>query len=193
MSDFVTIVNDKLWEEYLKERQKGADTPEMVEKFPMNVETGEVFRNKFRTERLPFEKSPDGAMEATEKDKWLEILPSEITGEFDVRIRAMSTIPVSQALEEARVLETFNLTAQLPYTDLYKAQRNLYKSRHVDPDEWMIPEEQIMKTQEQAQAGAEMQGEAQGGGVPTVVPPSKLEQPAARGGISSQFAKSLGV
>ena len=195
------VMDEKLFKEYEAEREKGAEKLNFIQKFPKNEETGEVFRNQFKEERLPLEKTGEGNIEASDDDKWLEISPEEIKGEFDVRVKAMSTIPLSQTLAASQALETFNIIAQLPYTDLYRAEKNILKARDQDPDDWMKTEEEVVQTQEDAENPPQQTpgsferdvGGKPNGGAPTQVAPGKLEQPAAGRGISSQISNALKV
>ena len=145
------IIDKKLYDEYLEERKNG-ETTELTQKFPVDEE-GKIYRNEYRTERMPIEKNEKGEAMMSEKDKWIEILPDDNEGEFEYNIRAMSTIPMSQTLEEAKALETFNIVMQLPYTDLFKSEKEVLKARRQDPDNWMKTDEDVIKTQEEAQGG----------------------------------------
>lgn len=207
--DFDTVVDEKLWSEYLNERQaQGGETVGMIEKYPLDEATGALYKNNYKQERLPAEQGIDGQMQTTPKDRWLEVTPEEIRGEFDVRIRAMSTLPISHALDQARALETFNIVAQLPYTDIHKAEKTLLKARRDNPDDWMLTDEQIAQTQQQAETGAQAvaamgmeqeQGKGKkqtgssNGGSPKMIQPEKLQNQSASGGMSAQFLKPLGA
>lgn len=192
-----TILDEKLYAEYQQERQRlGENSPQFISKFPSDPTTGVIFRSQFRSERLPLEKTAQGEVQPTPQDSWMEITPEEIEGEYDVKIRAFSTLPDSKALEESRALETFNLIAQLPYTDIYKAQQRLLKKRGEDPDEWMQSQQEIIQKQQQAaqmqqmgippnQGGQPIPTEAPGG-APTQVPSNSLEMPASSQGLSAQ-------
>lgn len=185
------ILDEKLWQEYQEEKQQvGADSIGLIQRFPEDELTGAVFRNQFKEERLPLEKGAKGEVMPSENDQWLEISPEEIRGEYDVRIRAMSTIPVSQALEETRTLETFQLIMPLPYTDIYKAQQNLLKKRGHNPDEWMKSKEEIMEQQQAAMGAAEMgMAGAEGMGEES----SEQGQPQLqKTAIGGQFANAFG-
>lgn len=191
------ILDEKLWQEYNEERAKlGENSLEFINKFPSDDVTGAVFRNQFRTERLPLEKAEDGTMAMSKQDQWLEITPEEIKGEYDIRVRAMSTIPVSQALEEARALETFQIVAPLPNTDIYKAERTLLKSRGDDPDDWMKTEEEIIQAQQAAQQEAQLldqEGQAaQAAGIPTEGANPMQMEPPAQTQAGNSFSKAFG-
>jgi hypothetical protein len=198
MDELGNIVNEKLWQEYLAERQKLGDTAQLRFKFPIS-DTGAIYRNIYRTERMAFEKTREGELQPSPVDKFLEITPDEIEGEYDVKIIAMSTLPLSKELQASRALETFNIVAKLPYTDLYQAEKTLLKARDEDPDDWMKPEEQIIQTQQLAeQARGVLQAEAPNipppnttGGAETLVPPNQLEQPASSQGLSAQVSQAL--
>ena len=190
------VVNEKLWKEYQVERGKLAGTPEFMQKYPED-DDGIIYRNQFKTVKLPFEKDKEGETEQGGKGMYLEITPEEIRGTYDVAIKAMSTIPMSQTLREAQAMETFNLVMALPYTDLYKAQQNVLKARNIDPDLWMKSEEEIMETQEQAQMGGMMGAEA---GRPVANSFSRdvggqpmPKVPTSAGAIPSQISKDLGM
>jgi len=199
VDNFGNVIDDKLFEEYMDGKNDNPEDEGFLEKFPTNDNTGEVFRNEFKTERLPLEKDREGGIIATEQDKFMEVTPSEIRGEYDIKVKAMSTIPISKSLEESRALETFNIIAQLPYTDIYKAERNLLKARGQDPDDWMMSQDQIQQNQQQAQGAPppegggmpEGMGELMQGGAPKLVPGNELEQPASSQGLSSQVSNSL--
>jgi hypothetical protein len=199
--DFGNIIDEDLLNEYLEEKGKGSEI-EFAQKFPTNEATGEMFRNEFKQERLSFEKTNEGEIEPSEQDNLMEVTPSmlgiegdEIRGDYDVRIRAFSTIPMSKSLEESRALETFNIVAPLPDTDIYKAEKTLLKRRNEDPEEWMKSEEDVMMTQAMAAQGGMMGEEMPEGpqteGAPTLVPPNELEQPASAGGLSSQLTPPM--
>lgn len=159
VNDFGGVVDTELFAEFQQLTQTlGADNMETIQKFPQIPETGEIFRNQYRKERLGLKKDEKGEYENSPQDKLLEIIPAEIEGDFDVKVRAFSTIPVSQSLEQAKAAETFNLIAQMPYTDVYKAEERLLKSRKEKPEDWMIPQEQIIQTQEAASQASEAEG-----------------------------------
>lgn len=198
------IIDEKLWNEYRQELAMNGQTRSMIQKYPEDQETGMLYRNFFKEERLPLEKTPEGETIPSEKDQWLEITPDEIDGEYDVRIKAFSAIPMSKTLEEARALETFNLFAKMPYVDLYKLMKNTLQKRGEDPDDVLVNEQQIMQQQQEADQTRQMQGQMQadqqsqeqqiammkaGGG--KVVPQEEVQQPAAMGGLSPQITQSL--
>jgi hypothetical protein len=160
VDDFGGIVDEELHQEYMQAKQElGPNSMEFIQKFPEIEETGEVFRNEFKKERLGVEKDEKGEYENSEQDKLMEILPAEIEGEFDVRVRAFSTIPVSHSMEQAKIAETFNIIAQMPYTDIFKAEERLLKSRKEKPEDWMMSQEQIQQNQEAAGEAAEAEGQ----------------------------------
>lgn len=196
VDDANNVIDDELFQEYVAMAgQHGLNSTELIQKFPSNPATGEVFKNEFQVERLSMEKTNEGEIQPTEQDKWLEITPSEVRGDYDVRIRAFSTLPLSQALEESKALETFNIVAKLPYTDIYKAQKQVLKARNEDPDDWMMDEQQIMQNQQQAAMAPPMDENGQPipmeGGAETMVPPQNLEQPASSQGLSQQISQAI--
>lgn len=187
VNELGTVVDGELFQEYQQERQRlGSESPEFINLFPEDDDSGVLYRNFFREERLPLQKTEDGEVEVTDQDQWLEITPEEIRGEYDCRIRAMSTIPVSQALEEARALETFQLVYQLPYTDLLKAQKAVLKARGDDPKDWMKTDEEIAQTQQMAQEAAQM------GAVPEEGPAPRAPQPQQSSSVGNSFSKAFG-
>lgn len=158
VNEFGGIINPELYAEYLKDLQElGPNDMKYIQKYP-TLEDGSLARNQFKKERLGVAEDEKGEYENAKEDKLLEILPSEIEGDFDVRVRAFSTIPVSQSLEQSKAAETFQMIAQMPYTDLYKAQERLLKSRKEKPEDWMKTEEEIMETQDLAAQAQEQQG-----------------------------------
>lgn len=193
------ILDPKLWEEYnATKASKGENDIDFIQRFPADDVTGVVYRNQFKKERLPVEKTDKGEVEFSENDQLFEVAPAEIRGDYDVRVRATSMIPLSQALEESKALETYNIIAQNPYTDLYKATSRLLKKRNEKPDDWLQSKEEIIEKQQSAMAaqeqgmlpdeGAPMEGMQ---GAETVVPPNQLEQPAAGPGLSQQVSNAL--
>lgn len=137
----------------------------------------------YREVRLPFEKGENGEIIPTEQDNFFQITPDDMRGEFDIKIKPMSTIPISEELEKQRKLQLFNIIAQAPYTDIYKAQQEVIKAFGESPDDWMKTEEDIIAGQQQADQGAAMramQGE-QGtpipneGGAPSVIPQEETQ------------------
>ncbi len=169
------ITDESLFRKYLEERAKlGSDNVGFINKYPEDLETGVVFQNNYKQTRLALNKAEDGGYEPSDQDQWLEITPEEIRGEYDVSVKAMSTIPTSQALEEAKAMETFNLVVNLPYTDIYKSQERLLKMRGENPEDWMKSEQEILEQQQQAQMAQQM------GAVPGEVPaqePVESQQP----------------
>lgn len=153
------VIDPALLQEYnTLKAQVGPDSMELAQKFPQVEDSPQMFKNEFKTERLGVQKDAQGEYANSETDKLLEILPAEIEGDFDVRVRAYSTIPVSQAMEQQKAAETFQMIAQMPYTDIYKAEKHLLKTRKEKPEDWMMDEQQIQQQQQQAdQAKAEQQ------------------------------------
>jgi hypothetical protein len=186
------ISDQKLYTEYQAELAKsGADNPAFIQRFPSDPATGMVFANKYREERLPFEKGQQGEIQPSQSDNWMEVTPADIEGEYDVRIRAMSTIPPSRALDESRALETFNLIAKLPYTDIYKSQKRMLNKRGEDPADWMMDDQLIMAQQQAAQMAPMMGGpqpEQPEQGASTLVPQGQLENPASSQGLAGQIS-----
>lgn len=201
------ILEPKLWEEYMAER--GQSPQNLAYKFPEDLNTGELYKNTFRTERMKLEKTPEGEVKPAETDQYLEIMPEEVYGEYDVKVQAFSTLPMSKTLEASKALETLNIFAKLPYVDMYALEKWTMEKRGDPADKLLQSEEQIMQQQQEAEQARQAQGmmEAQqregemaleqqkivakGGG--TVVPPAELEQPAARGGVSSQISNAINV
>jgi len=168
-----TILDQKLWDEYQAGlAQLGPDNLDQIQKFPSDPVTGVVFRNQFKTERLPLQKDTQGAVQYSDQDKLMEITPEEIRGEYDVKVRAMSMIPLSKTLEAQKALETFNIVAQNPYTDLYKATSRLLKKRDEKPDDWLQSKDQIIQQQQAA-----MQAPPTGTPVPPGQQPTTPEVP----------------
>ena len=188
------VVDEKLWMEYVQERERlGSNATALIQKFPMNEMNGEIFKNSFREERLPFEKDENGEMLPTETDQFLEITPEEIEGEFDIKIRAFSTIPMSKELEAAKALEDFNLFVKMPYVDVYKLEKDTLRKRGRDPDDILFTEEQIAQQQQAADQARSMMPppEEEAGGAEKVVAPSEVQSPSASAGVSSQMSQSM--
>ena len=165
----------------------------VLEKF-MNfiVQKQERFIPIYRNVRLPLEKGENGEIGPSERDNFFEISEDDLRGEFDIKIRPMSTLPVSEELTRQRKLQLFNIIAQAPYTDIFKAEREIVKAFDEEPDDWLMSEEQIMMQQQKAAMAQQMQAEALGaepvpqegpagpeGGAPTVVPESQATPEAA--------------
>jgi hypothetical protein len=201
------IIEPQLWEEYLAER--GQQTQGLAYKYPEDLQTGELYKNTYRSERMKLEKTPEGETQPTEQDQYLEITPEEISGEYDVKIKAFSTLPMSKTLEASKALETLNIFAKLPYVDLYALEKWVMEKRG-DPSEKLLQtEEQIIQEQQQAdqarqqeammQAQQAEQEEAMGHAelaekkANTVVSATELEQPASRGGISGQINQAVKI
>jgi len=163
VNEFGAVIDPKLHEEFMAAKESlGEDNIEFAQKFPQ-MENGEVYRNQFRKERLGVKKDEKGEYENDKSDKLMEILPVEVEGEYDVRVRAFSTIPVSQSLTEARTAETYGLIAKSPYVDAFKADTRLLKSRKEKPEDWLKTEDDIMQEQEEAQQVAGQEGEMEQG------------------------------
>jgi hypothetical protein len=159
VDEFGAVIDPKLLQEFndLK-AQVGPDSMELIQKFPQVEGTPQMFKNEFKTERLGVQKDTNGEYTNSEQDQLIEILPAEIQGSFDVRVRAYSTIPVSQAMEQQKTAEIFQMISQMPYTDIYKAEKRLLKTRKEKPEDWMMDEQAIQDQQAQAdQAKAEQQ------------------------------------
>ncbi len=166
------IVDQKLWNEYQEgQAMYGAENIDQIQKFPSDPVTGVVYRNQFKQERLPLQKDSNGAMQYSDQDKLIEVTPAEIRGEYDVKVRAMSMIPLSKTLEASKALETFNIVAQNPYTDLYKATSRLLKKRDEKPDDWLQSKDQIIQQQQIAAQ------QAQGAPIPPEQQPLPNEAP----------------
>ena len=138
----------------------------------------------YRQIRVPMQRAENGEVVMTEEDNFFEIDPGEMSGEFDVKIRPMSTIPISEELEKQRKLQLYNIIAKAPYTDAYKAEAQIVKAFGEDPKDWMMTEEQIMQQQQQAmqqqqaeQAMAAMQEIPDEGqqGASTVIPQTETQ------------------
>ena len=127
---------------------------------------------EFRTVRLPFEKSESGEITPTEKDNFFEITDDDLRGEYDIKIRPMSTLPVSEELVRQRKLQLFNIIAQAPYTDIYKAEREIVKAFNENPDDWLMGEDQIVAQQQKASESQAMMQQPlpEEGGAPSVIP-----------------------
>lgn len=152
---------------------------------------------EYRTVRVNV-KEKKGVFEESEKPNYMEITPTLLFEEPDIKIKHLSTIPVSKALEEQRSMQTFSMVASLPYTDIYKAERNILKTRGEDPDDWMISEEEIIKTQKMARGFTTGEGE-KGEGKPVERIAQGTDQGIAetpvqqkKSGIFSQMMSKLG-
>lgn len=196
------VIDEGLWQEYQAEKAKNGETLSNIYKYPQSQVPGDmtVYRNQFKTERMPFQTGANGEPMASESDQYLEITPAETRGNYGIKVRAFSTIPLSKALDESKAIETFNMTAQLPYTDLYKSESWMLKARGIDPDEIMIPEQQIIDTQNQAAQARSMGAVAPDGGQPgqpvpseagPLMPPKQAQQPAASQGLSAQMTPNM--
>lgn len=89
--------------------------------------------------------------EPSEKFSYIEVTPDLLFEEPDIKIKHLSTIPFSKALEEQRMIQTFSLNMKLPYTDIYKAQVRLNRCLGEDPEDWMMSEKEIIQMQKDAQ------------------------------------------
>ncbi len=120
---------------------------------------------------------------------------------------------MSKALESAKALETFNIIAPLPDTDIHKAEKTLLKKRGDDPDEWMKDDQTIIQEQQQAQQGQQGNNpqpslDQNGQPIPvegpptdqaninqqqpgTLVPPSQLTSPGSSSGFGAQMSQAL--
>lgn len=184
------LIDEKLWQEYLAERAQMGESPQLTQMFPQDNQTGALYRNFYKEERLPLEKTPEGETMASEQDKWMEITPSEISGEYDVKIRAFSTVPMSKALEEARAMEDFQMFFDKPYVDVYKLEKETLQARGRDPDDILMSEEQIIQQQQQAEMARSMMPPVGADGKPQ---PSgqPVNQPIPNEGLSQQISQAL--
>ena len=168
--------------------------PERVEKvveesvvarfFDFITQRSQSFVPQFRSIRLPLEKGANGEITPSNKDNFFEITDDDLRGEYDIKIRPMSTLPVSEELTRQRKLQLYNIIAQAPYTDAYKAEREIVKAFDEEPDDWMMSEEEIIAQQEKAAEQQQMQaqmeamgaepvpteGSTPAGGAPKVIP-----------------------
>lgn len=189
------IVDQELWDEYMKSLNKGV-TPDVEDKFPMDDKTGTIYRNKFRERRLSLEKNPQtNEMAPSDKANHVEITPSMIRGEFDVKIKAMSTVPLSKELIAQKKSQLFGQIAQLPNTDIMKAEKQLIRSSDERVEDWMKDEQQVQQEQQAADQqrqsenqqqdatqqpgpdGQPPQGGAPGGPPPPGQPPTQMGPP----------------
>ena len=151
--------------------QQVYSTPERIEKI-VGFDGFEDFQIKFRQLRLPLEKNKQGEIAPSQKDNFFEITPDDLRGEYDIKIRPMSTIPISEELEKQRKLQLFNIIAPTPYVDIYKASIELVKAFNEDPEDWLMNEEEIINIQQKAK-GQPLPQESQvpiEGGAPTIIP-----------------------
>ena len=130
--------------------QQVYSNPVRVEKI-IGREGMEDYVNYYRQVRMPFEKQENGEIAMTDKDQFFTVEPEDLLGEYDVKIRPMSTLPISEELERQRKLQLFNIIARAPYTDVYKAEAEIVKAFGEEPDDWLMSEEQIIGQQQQAQ------------------------------------------
>jgi len=134
--------------------------------FATDQESGDVFKKEFRRVRLPFSKKPEGTLEFTGEEQIITLTPEDVRFSADVKVVARSTIPVSKALMQKQKLDMFSLIAQLPYTDIKKAQENIVKTYDEKPRDWMMSDEQIALQQQLAAAGPGSPGGSPGGQKP---------------------------
>ena len=167
----------------------------VIEKFLgfFTTQKREHFVPQFRNIRLSLQKGENGEVTPSDSDNFFEITDDDLRGEYDVKIRPMSTLPVSEELTRQRKLQLFNIIAPAPYTDIYKAQREIVKAFDEEPDDWLMTEEQIMMQQQKAARLQAMQAEAEAlgaepipqeggsveGGAPTVIPQRETTPEAA--------------
>ena len=144
------------------------------------------FVPQYRNIRLPLQKGQNGEIQPSETDNFFEITEDDLRGEYDIKIRPMSTLPVSEELTRQRKLQLYNIIAQAPYTDVYKAQREITKAFDEDPEDWLMNEEEIMMQQEQAKLQQQMMAEqammqeTPEGGAPKVIPQEEVEPSQAQ-------------
>lgn len=146
------IVDPTLFQEYLEEigKEKG-NASQLVDKFPQE-KNGTTYRNHYRERRLAMETDPEtNELSPSDEASHVEITPSMIRGEFDVKIKALSTVPISKELLRQQKLQLFGAIVKLPYTDIYKAQRQIVKTFGEKPDDWMKDKQQIQQEQQKAQ------------------------------------------
>lgn len=153
-------------------------------------EKGMEVLESYRKVRLPLEKEKGEYEESTEENIF-EITPDELMNTPDIKVKHMSMMPVSKALIRQEKLQFYSLISQNPYTDAYKAYRNLSEAFEEDPEDWMKSENDIIKEQQEAKqtmVGDEGVGDTTGGKVATPTEGGTAEIPAG-GGEQSTFKK----
>lgn len=123
----------------------------------------------YRNIRLPLKTEGKGFAEATTETA-IEITPDRLMSEPDIKIKHLSTIPISKALERQKIMQFYAIIGNHPYTDTFKAFENICRAWEEDPEDWRKSEEAIIQEQQQAQGamtGLEAQEKGpldQGGG-----------------------------
>jgi len=121
-------------------------------------EKGMEVLTEYRKVRLPVE-IKEGKVSPSTKENIVEITPSQLMAEPDIKIKHMSMMPISKALEKQDTIQFYSLIASHPYLDAYKAFRNLCEAFEEDPEIWMKTEQDIIQEQQMAQQ-AQMGGGA---------------------------------
>jgi len=97
----------------------------------------EKYESEYREVRMKLKKvDVDGETRyrKTEKDNFFEVTPDDIRGNFDVKIRPMSTIPVSKALEDQQFADFFIRHAGNPHIDMRKLTEEDLKRKGLPMD-----------------------------------------------------------
>lgn len=161
------IIDPKLWQEYQQER---AANPESAQnKFPEDKD-GTVYRNEYRQVRMNVDRNAQNQeLTPGATSQFKEVSPDEIRGDFDIKIKAMSTLQVSKELARQQTLQYAQLILPLPYTDIYKWEKMVSKVMDQDPQDWMKDDALIMDQQQKAQQA--QQAGVQG--APSATPPQQ--------------------
>ena len=149
---------------------------------------------EYRKVRLPVEQKGERII-PSEKENIIEITPSTLMAEPDIKIKHMSMMPISKALQKQETMQLYSIIGSHPYIDTYKAARNVCEAFEVDADDWLRTEEDIAKQQQAAQgAMTGMEGMAKGPvGAPTGAPtggpagtaaPTRTTVPTEAGGAT---------
>lgn len=164
------------------------------------IQEGGIEILKYREVRLPIEKKEEGFVPST-KEEVFEINPDYLMNEPDIKIKHLSMMPISKALVKQEKMQFYSLVGNHPYTDTYKAVRNLCEYWEEDPDDWLMSEETIANMQQQAKgAMTGMEGleksPAEAGGANRTIAPAETgtaEVPLGRaqGGVGGKIKAGL--
>lgn len=135
----------------------------------------ERVKHKYRTVRLPVEMKEIRGFAPAMEENVIEIIPDYLMGEPDIKIKHLSMLPISEALVKQNKMQFYSLIGNHPYTDTFKAYRNLCEAWKEDPEDWMMSEERITSMQQQARGA--MTGEEG-------MERSPVERPTGTGGVA---------
>lgn len=123
-------------------------------------------------------------IEEAQEENIVEMKPSLLMNEPDIKIKHMSMMPISHALVQQEKTQFYSLIAEHPYLDAYKSVSNLCGAYNEDPNDWLKTEQQIAQEQQQALQAAQQGVPIEGGEGEGAMGPTRKAVPT-EGGTAS--------